>query len=1110
MQPCSRSRSSSSRRPTWSRTLLAAAIALPGADLSAQWSSKPAINNFVGDNCPLWPASFRAILALDPVMTPCNNGCFYVWVDPAGDVNIQIINDCGNRVLATPHKISHGFGPLALPGQIAGCEYDDPSTVEKETNQMFLAYTQIVGGVERLMGNVFAFDGTTIVPGAPCTLRTCAGINCIVTPAVDSSVDTFGENGHINGAVVGWREWDYFGSSPGLVTLGFDLIQGTAAAPTSAGGSWPYLGTPPMNFPLNVSPGRLKIVSDHDSGLFAGWRGPRVGNPPYYYQGVHVDSSVVATLTAQTPTARTTDDWLLAADLQGGAYAAAINDAETQLNVSHMDAANVMTPVGVAALLSGGQIHELYGMVGIDAPTGSPPAMTRAALAFRDGWDIHLLELTHAGGIAAVLPGTNDVPLGPISALASSAGSAVLGHRGVAVGWIEYEGRGNSRLLYGEEVDVHAATWATRWRKKPGVKVVVSRNDSQSTPPLGDKGMPLVVPKHTLPEVIFGWVDTRGPENDWLGHRGATVPGAYVQSVADDFWTFIGFPGGFRRTNGALGSNVWCVVIDWFTDLRGVVLLGGNPGDPFDPVAGVGSELLRVGPDTGTLELVKDINPGPAGSDVSRPIARGSKYLFSATTTSGGREPWVTDGTDAGTMQLADCAAGAASSAPQWIDTSVEFGPLLPMFSANNSVTGRELWRTDGTPAGTAMIVDLRPGTASGVVSSSLAVRGGRLYFWGNDGVSGTELWRTDGTAAGTAMVADLSPGTASTGVGALAAAPFGPLVFSANVSGLGAEPYVVDPLTGAATLLGDLAPGATSSSPLGLQAIGNGVYFSANTAAGREPWFTDGGSVFQIADINPTGSSTPSHFTAAGDYVLFTANNGSNGVELWRTDGSAAGTTMVADIAPGSASSSPFAITPIGNGRCVFTATDGVAGREPWMTDGTAAGTIRLADVNPGAAGSNPQHYDIVDGQLWLDALIDGTQTVVHVELAGPARLGQGCQGQFGVPRIGAPTGSPQLGQTFQVSLSNAAPNTIAALVYSSTSHPTAIGDCTLHVDLPELGMLLAFTDGAGNANVSIPIPSLPDLLGETVFLQWAVIDPTGALFGSFALSDALRATVE
>ena len=69
-------------------------------------------------------------------------------------------------------------------------------------------------------------------------------------------------------------------------------------------------------------------------------------------------------------------------------------------------------------------------------------------------------------------------------------------------------------------------------------------------------------------------------------------------------------------------------------------------------------------------------------------------------------------------------------------------------------------------------------------------------------------------------------------------------------------------------------------------------------------------------------------------------------------TDGTAAGTALVADINPGSAQLlRADGFTALGNGKALFSADDGTHGQELWVTDGTAAGTALVADINPGSA---------------------------------------------------------------------------------------------------------------------------------------------------------------
>jgi ELWxxDGT repeat protein len=105
------------------------------------------------------------------------------------------------------------------------------------------------------------------------------------------------------------------------------------------------------------------------------------------------------------------------------------------------------------------------------------------------------------------------------------------------------------------------------------------------------------------------------------------------------------------------------------------------------------------------------------------------------------------------------------------------------------------------------------------------------------------------------------------------------------------------------------------------------------------------------IKDINPNGDANPTGMTVIGSTLYFAANDGTHGVELWRSDGTAAGTKMVKNIRPRGKSSSPDHLVNF-NGTLMFTANDGTHGRELWKSDGTAAGTKMIKDIVPGPAG--------------------------------------------------------------------------------------------------------------------------------------------------------------
>jgi ELWxxDGT repeat protein len=280
-------------------------------------------------------------------------------------------------------------------------------------------------------------------------------------------------------------------------------------------------------------------------------------------------------------------------------------------------------------------------------------------------------------------------------------------------------------------------------------------------------------------------------------------------------------------------------------------------------------------------------------------------------------------------------------------------------FVVDDGVHGEELWSSDGTDGGTFLLRDINPGSpGSGL--HNLTVAGALVFFSANDGTHGFELWRTDGTPQGTVLVKDIAPGGDSSMPTDFAVIN-NVLYFAATHPATGRELWRSDGSQVNTTLIADLFRGSAGSEPLELTAVGNTVFFSAaapqpthghrNINIGRELWKTNGtaAGTSLVKDIwSGFGSSAPSKFVALNNIVFFTASTSDLGNELWRTDGTSTGTVLVKDITPGFAGSL-FGPMRTYQDRLYFNVN-----AQFWKSDGTAQGTAPATDFAPGISENN------------------------------------------------------------------------------------------------------------------------------------------------------------
>ena len=421
-----------------------------------------------------------------------------------------------------------------------------------------------------------------------------------------------------------------------------------------------------------------------------------------------------------------------------------------------------------------------------------------------------------------------------------------------------------------------------------------------------------------------------------------------------------------------------------------------------------GRELWRSdGTEVGTL-LVKDIVPGSASSPgFFRFTEAGRELFFFADDGVHGLELWVTDGTEAGTFLVKDITPGTAGSdayylvgvegtlffsiadadyhnalrlwnsdgteagtravqCPPVINPGTGFNGAL-LFSADDVTHGVEVWRSDGTDAGTTLVKDIHPSFVTewsdteflGVVS--VPGIGERMFFRADDGVHGQELWVTDGKRGGTRLVKDIRPGTPSSSPSP-GIAHDGAFFFAAFDGVHGYELWRSDGTEAGTVMIADIFPGPSQ----GMQGdstfgeLGDSVYFAADDSVhGRTLWKSNGteAGTLQVADIDlrfsfPNAGSNSIYPITIGETLYFVANDPAHGVELWKTDGTEAGTVLVKDLSPGPASSAPSMFVDF-HGTLVLIAQDPNHGYEPWLSDGTEAGTNLIKDIFLGRTAS-------------------------------------------------------------------------------------------------------------------------------------------------------------
>ena len=448
---------------------------------------------------------------------------------------------------------------------------------------------------------------------------------------------------------------------------------------------------------------------------------------------------------------------------------------------------------------------------------------------------------------------------------------------------------------------------------------------------------------------LFAGYDVNGHVNLWVTN--GTTPGTSELTPGEGYYGIFNF----SRTPDftIFGNKVLFAGVDasdhpnlWVTD-------GTSAGTNELVVAGVSSNGLD--PDDFTV--------------------LGSKALFSGVDTSGHRGLWATDGRAAGTSEL---TVGGANPSGLFDSNG---SPLSPDFTVVGDkvvfdgidVNGSaNLWVTDGTSAGTSQLTFYRGfwPLFQGGLNPHFTLLGSKLLFEGWDSSGRLNPWITDGTSAGTSELT-------------VARAHAKGLLYYDNAlfSSLTQNPDF--------TVLGNrvLFQGEDASADISLWVTdGTGTGTSELTVAGAN---SDGlfhhGSVYVAPDI-----------TVLGSKALFAGFDSNGHINLWVTDGTSGGTSelTVSGADPsglfynnGAAALDPD-FTVVGN-KVLFAGYDVNGHVNLWVTDGTAAGTSELTATGAYSGGLSPSDFTVFSPlPVSSDFNGDGDSDFIYQNSSGEAYI--------------------------------------------------------------------------------------------------------------------------
>ncbi|WP_378105697.1 T9SS type A sorting domain-containing protein [Chryseobacterium sp. sg2396] len=392
--------------------------------------------------------------------------------------------------------------------------------------------------------------------------------------------------------------------------------------------------------------------------------------------------------------------------------------------------------------------------------------------------------------------------------------------------------------------------------------------------------------------------------------------------------------------------------------------------------------------------LLKDIFAGQNSGIPSNSIfvKLNNKVYFLAQQNYSGYQIWETDGTPAGTVKRQDINSNYSidefavvgnkifyyQNKELWVfDTGSNNLSLLKtfeysgnvklysynnqlIFAANDGISGKEIWKSDGTVAGTSLVKDIAPNSGSSISNDfkMLTLNNGKFYFMANT-ATGYVLYESDGTTAGTNPLLPMQNSPQLEG--ASGGDYFVFTGFSATNGGF--EPWISDGTVAGTKILKDIYPGTTSSMSINQKflKVGNKIYFDSN-ANGINPgygnyiWETDGTENGTVLFNTPANNMLYGK-SSEGQYLILTKPNEGN--RFWITNGNAAQTFEMSALGMTAA-----------NGVVDFNSKLYLAGSSPkngmelYSLDPSAQSAVLASDISR-YESSSPHSYELLNDDL-------------------------------------------------------------------------------------------------------------------------------------------------